>query len=67
MQVEQESLLYIVLRVVPATDFTDTRRDQFIDYFRATFPGAAIELQVVSAILPEANGKYRFSICRISD
>lgn len=67
MQIEQTSLSTIVVRVVPAANFTAELRNRFIDYFRATFPGAAIDMQEVAAILPEANGKYRFSICRITD
>jgi phenylacetate-CoA ligase len=67
MQVVQDELGRIALRVVPGPAFTPDRRRELVAYFEQTFPGASVELQDVAAIAPEANGKYRFSICRIPD
>jgi phenylacetate-CoA ligase len=67
MQIVQERLNHIAVRIVPGPDFSVTRRDELSSYFRATFPGATIDLEDVSAIAQEANGKYRFSICKVTD
>jgi len=64
MQIVQETISRIVLRIVPAADFTDGVRGELVDYFRHTFPGAAVEIETVGKIPAEPNGKYRFSICR---
>ncbi len=65
MQIVQEALDRICLRIVPAAGFTADRRQELMTYFGDTFPGARINLEDVNEILPEPNGKYRFSICRI--
>jgi phenylacetate-coenzyme A ligase PaaK-like adenylate-forming protein len=67
MQIVQEELLHIVLRIVPADEFTAARRAELVGYFETTFPGARIQLEDVAAIPQEPNGKYRFSICRVAD
>ena len=67
MQLVQETLMRLTIRVVPGADFTQSRRDELIAYFQGQFPGAQIQLQDISTIAPEPNGKYRFSICRIQD
>jgi phenylacetate-coenzyme A ligase PaaK-like adenylate-forming protein len=67
MQIVQDALSHIVVRIVPGSDFSPDRRDQLSKYFSATFQGATIELEDVSAIVQEANGKYRFSICMVPD
>lgn len=65
MQIVQEELLRIVLRIVPGPDCTPAGRGELVAYFEATFPGAEIVLEEVSSIPAEPNGKYRFSICRV--
>lgn len=65
MQIVQEALLRIVLRIVPGVDFSDTNRRELVGYFEATFPGARIEVEEVTSIPQEPNGKYRFAICRM--
>lgn len=65
MQIVQEALLEIQLRIVIGTGFSEGNRRELLDYFRGTFPGATIDLQEVERIGQEANGKYRFSICRV--
>jgi phenylacetate-CoA ligase len=67
MQIVQEDLLRLVLRIVPGGDFRPERRHELITYFQSTFPGADVELHEVEAIPPEPNGKYRFSICRLAE
>jgi phenylacetate-CoA ligase len=67
MQIVQEQLHEVQLRIVPGPQFDDARRRELVDYFRDTFPGTTIDLQEVTAITQERNGKYRFSICRVPD
>ena len=67
MQLVQESVDSIVVKVVPGPDFQETTRVDLSNYFRNLFgEDVDVELQMVHAILPEASGKYRFSICKIS-
>lgn len=67
MQIVQEELDRICLKVVPSPAFSDERRRELTAYFSETFPGAHVDLEEVGAIPPEPNGKYRFSICRVPD
>jgi phenylacetate-CoA ligase len=67
MQIVQDSLSHIALRVVPGVAFTSAQREELVGYFSTTFPGTKIALEDVAAISQEANGKYRFSICRVPD
>jgi phenylacetate-CoA ligase len=67
MQIVQETLDEVQLRVVPGPQFDDVSRRELVDYFRDTFPGATINLREVTAMTQEHNGKYRFSICRVPD
>ncbi len=67
MQLVQDAIDSLVVRVVPGAEFNDATRRELHDYFRELFGGQTkIEVSAVEAILPEASGKYRFSICRIS-
>jgi phenylacetate-CoA ligase len=65
MQIVQEELTRIVVRIVPGPDCTPAARSELVAYFETTFPGAEIALEEVSSIAAEPNGKYRFSICRL--
>jgi phenylacetate-CoA ligase len=67
MQIVQESLQDIRLRIVTNAEFTPARRDEVQRYFEATFEGATVAIEQVARIEPEPNGKYRFSICRVQD
>jgi phenylacetate-CoA ligase len=67
MQIVQEDLGRMRLRVVPGASFTPQRRQELVDYFVATFPGSGVELEELSEIRPEPNGKYQFSICKVPD
>lgn len=67
MQIVQDSLETIRLRVVPGPGFHDCVREALASYFSETFPGAKIELETVDAIGREPNGKFRFAICNVRD
>jgi len=66
MQIVQEDLRSILLRVVAGRGFTESTSRELVSYFEATFPEARIALQEVASIPAEPNGKYRFSICRLT-
>ena len=66
MQIVQERIDHITLRVVPGGDFTDLSQIQLQEYFANLFgKTVTVEINLVSCIAPEPSGKYRFSICRI--
>jgi len=67
MQIVQESMTLLRLRVVTNQEFTPARRDELQHYFEETFEGATVDIEQVPRIEPEPNGKYRFSICRVQD
>jgi phenylacetate-CoA ligase len=67
MQLVQEVRSRLQLRIVAGAEFTPERRQELVSYFETTFPGTTIDLQQVTAIAQEANGKYRFSICHVAD
>jgi phenylacetate-CoA ligase len=66
MQIVQEELSRILIRVVPAGDVSAVPREALVGYFEATFPGATIDVQLVDLLKQEPNGKYRFSICTVT-
>jgi len=67
MQVVQESIDSLVVRVVPGSDFQEATRLDLTAYFKNLFGEMVmVEIRIVRAIESEASGKYRFSICRIS-
>lgn len=65
MQIVQEELRRIRLRIVPDRAYAPEAGRSLVDYFRTTFPGARVDLELTDAIAREANGKYRFAICRV--
>ena len=67
LQIVQDSLASIRLRIVPDPDFCERVRADLIDYFAETFPGCAIHVELVPEIEREPNGKYRFAICHVPD
>jgi phenylacetate-CoA ligase len=67
MQIVQESLSHIRVRLVPGPEFSHENREILLSYFRKEFAGAQIDLEEIVSIAPEPNGKYRFSICRVVD
>jgi phenylacetate-coenzyme A ligase PaaK-like adenylate-forming protein len=67
LQIVQDSLELIRLRLVPDAGFNESVQGQLRGYFSDTFPGCAIDIERVQEIQREANGKYRFSICHVLD
>ena len=67
LQIVQDSLELIRLRVVPDASFNGPVRGQLVDYFADTFPGCAVQVEMVGEIQREANGKHRFAICHVPD
>jgi len=65
MQIVQEKIDCIVLNVVPGAGYGFAAAKELIDYFQGQFPGAFVELKTMDRMVPEASGKYRFSICRV--
>jgi phenylacetate-CoA ligase len=66
MQIVQETIDSITLRIVPGKDYAKAVDLELVSYFKHIF-GSEIEIEVkiTSKILPEPSGKYRFSICKI--
>jgi len=67
MQIVQEQLLHIELRLVKGAAFDSATETELLRYFQETFPGATIDLKAVKGIAQLPNGKYRFSICNVQD
>ena len=66
MQIVQESLDRITLRLVPGKEFAKTIECELVDYFNKIFSDQVeIELKITDKIPPEPSGKYRFSICKV--
>lgn len=66
MQIVQEEVDRIRLRIVPGVGFEEHARGPLGEYFAATFPGARIDLELVDDIPREPNGKFRFAICSVA-
>jgi phenylacetate-CoA ligase len=65
VQVVQESLSRLVIRLVPGDGFSDTSRQKVAELVRDTFgPAVRHDLLLVDAIPQEASGKYRFCVSR---
>jgi phenylacetate-CoA ligase len=65
MQIVQEELDRMVVRIIPESGAAHEPRPALQRYFEATFPGTQIQIDLVAAIPREANGKHRFAICRV--
>ena len=65
VQVVQESVTRLVVRLVAGPGFTDAGRRRVAELVAETFgPTVKCELQLVDAIPQEAGGKYRFCVSR---
>jgi phenylacetate-CoA ligase len=62
MQIIQESRDFIVLNIVAGRDYTSATHDHLIAYFKQEFSGVHVDVRLMERIMPEASGKYRFSI-----
>jgi phenylacetate-CoA ligase len=66
MQIVQNKIDSVQLNIVKAKDFTErTERELFKYFFELFDEKVEIIFHFVDVILPEENGKYRFSICNI--
>jgi phenylacetate-CoA ligase len=66
MQIVQESLDRIVIKIVAGKLFTYETQKTLVKYFQEQFGSdVTIEISMVNAIEPEKAGKYRFSICKV--
>lgn len=68
MQIIQENIETIRIRIVLGEHFTQSDSDAIVLYFKELFQyPKSIEIEPVDVIPPEKSGKYRFSICRIEE
>lgn len=66
MQIIQESLDRITLRLVPGTLFSEVTEKELIMYFNRLFgESVSITIEIITSIPPEPSGKYRFSISMV--
>lgn len=66
MQIVQQSLDLIVLRLVPGPDFSAATEHALVKYFKSLFGMSAhIEISLVPEIPPEPSGTYRFAISHV--
>jgi phenylacetate-CoA ligase len=66
MQVVQDAVGRVVLNVVKSPDWDESIRAALAAEFRGALgAGLVVDLEFVPTIPREANGKYRFSICRV--
>jgi phenylacetate-CoA ligase len=67
MQIVQESIGELRLRVVPGRRFSDDERGELLGYFRTLFgPGVDVKLELVERIAPEGSaGKFRFCVSKV--
>lgn len=66
LQVVQEAVDHLCLNLVRADGWREEIADELTAFFReALGPALRVEIEFVDRIPREANGKYRFSICRV--
>jgi phenylacetate-CoA ligase len=67
MQLIQEEVEFLRLRIVPTAKFNDTSRRQIAKLVEDTFgPEMRHEVELVNAIEQEKSGKYRFCVSKVS-
>jgi len=66
MQIIQESLETIRIKLVPGENYLPSNSAVLVGYFKELFlDPELVEIEINETIQPEKSGKYRFSICRI--
>ena len=66
LQVVQDDLDHILLNVAPADGWNEDVAAELIAVFSESLGGGhEVRIEIMERIPREANGKYRFSICRI--
>lgn len=66
MQVIQESLALIEVKIVPNTEWTPASQDQLISRMRGLLGDVSVTVTFVDSIPPAPSGKYRFTISNVS-
>lgn len=67
MQIIQKALDVLYINIVIKQDYSTRSKIQLEEYFMKIFgEGVKIEIFTVHHIAPESSGKYRFSICEVS-
>lgn len=67
MQLVQESIDSLVVRIVPGSAFGSSEKNDLLAYFTSLFgESMCIHLEMVEVIPAEPSGKYRFSICKVT-
>jgi phenylacetate-CoA ligase len=67
MQIVQESVTQLRIRLVPADEFGDASRRKIAELVRDTFgDGVEHDVELVDAIPQEPSGKYRFCISKVA-
>jgi phenylacetate-CoA ligase len=66
-KVIQHALERIEVQVVPNAKWQDCRKDEIIDHFKDRLgKGVQVDIDMMDAIPPEASGKYRYVVSRVS-
>lgn len=67
VQIVQESLIELRIRIVPDEHFGDESRRKIAALVEETFgPSVRVEVELVDAITQEPSGKYRFCISKVA-
>lgn len=67
MQIVQESVSHLRIRVVPDREFSDASRNRIAGLVRETFGDSVRhEVELIEAIEQEPSGKYRFCISKVA-
>jgi len=67
MQIVQETVHHLRIRIVPAREFNDSSRRQIASLVNETF-GSTMrhDVELIDAIPQEASGKYRFCVSKVA-
>jgi len=66
MQIVQQELNHITLKIVPGDGYGQGTDDSLMMYFQNLFGSKVLfQIEIIEIIEPEASGKYRFSICNV--
>jgi phenylacetate-CoA ligase len=68
MQIIQESIEVIRIKLIPGVQFNDENKNILKQYFKSLFGNStSVLIEIVEEIKPEKSGKYRFSICNVKE
>lgn len=68
MQIIQEAVDQIIIRIVPGVRYCANTVSSLIAYFQDVFGhNSQVIIETINAIPSETSGKYRFSICKVGD